>query len=164
VVRKELLSLGVKIVALLNAVTVGGSFVDQAMELNLLAAVELAQAAGCVTRLSPGQTQEVALSRKRVQISAGNEGGRVEEFAILPKGVRGFLQRITHWGKKSLCQTLPPYDHVRIGEKRALHPVDIMAPSQFVKDVFYVVILHSDEPLLLPPFPSAPASLVPIQE
>jgi hypothetical protein len=39
-----------------------------------------------------------------------------------------------------------------------------MAPSQFVKDVFYVVILHSDEPLLLPPFPSAPASLVPIQE
>ena len=38
--------MGVKIVALLNAVTVGESFVDQAMEWNLLAAVKLAQATG----------------------------------------------------------------------------------------------------------------------
>jgi hypothetical protein len=156
--------MGVNIVALLNPVTVGEGFVDQAMELNLLATVKLAQAVGCVTRLSPGETQEVALRRTRVEISAGNESGRVEEFAIIPKGVRGFFYRITHWGKTSICQTLPPYDHVRIGERRALHPVDVMAPSRLVKDVLYVVILRSDEPLLLTPLPSAPASLVPIHE
>jgi hypothetical protein len=155
--------MGVKIVALLHPVTVGESFVDQAMEVNLLAAVKGAQAVGCVRRLSPGQTQEVALSRTRVQISADNEGGTVEEFAIPPKGVRGWFYRLTHWGKTSLCQTLPPYDHVRVGEKPALPPGDVMAPAPVVKDVFYVVILHSGEPPVLLPLPSAPASLVPIQ-